>query len=182
MNILMSTRSLGVCAAVALLAGCNSGAGNDTPSQGGRLGPDSNGATRTVAHGFTELQRCKNCEKLTSTSGSGNVVGCSANVIVSGQAVGAYPGTFTGGGQFGLCNSGPLFGGSFAITSGANKITGSFFGEGQGSCGRGGCFDGGKLTYKATLEPGGKTFSGNGSGEIVVRGTAGSMELTLHSM
>jgi hypothetical protein len=76
----------------------------------------------------------------------------------------------------------PGFGGSFAITSGANTITGSFSGAAQGDCGRGGCGDGGKLTYTATLEPYGKTFSGNGYGSLRLFPKTASMYLVLRSI
>lgn len=160
-SLMPSYYALGIC--VALLAGCTSAA-NVAPAQGGGLVPNWNGATRAVAHGFTELHRSKKSEKLTSTSGSNGGLGCIISILVGGKAAGTYTGTFTGNGEFSPCPRHPGFGGGFAITSGTNKITGSFFGAGQGGCGRVGCNDGGKLTYKATLEPGGKTFSGKGNG------------------
>ncbi len=173
--------ALSIC--VALLAGCNSAA-TVTPTQGLGLAPNVTRAVRTVARGFAELHRHKNSENLTSTSGSHGGSGCTITISASGNVAGTYPGTFTGNVLFSACEHHPGFWGSFVITSGANKITGWFAGAAQGTCGRGGCGDGGNLTYKATLEPGGKTFSGKGSGRLGLGPQKGNvyMDLTLLSL
>jgi hypothetical protein len=192
MRISTSTQhALSVCVAVAMLAGCN-GTANVTPAQGAGLAPNGTRAVQSVALGFTGLRRCqsgcrKKIERLTSTSGSGRSGStCFIEIGASGKAIGPYPGTFTGGGGFYVsnwpCNKRYGFGGSFVITSGANTITGSFSGPGIGGCGRAGCGAGGNLTYNATVEPGGKTFSGKGYGSLRdYRGEA-SMALILRSM
>jgi hypothetical protein len=176
-----SRHASAVCATVALLAGCN-GATNVTPTQSAEFAPNVTRGVITVAHGVTELHRGKNSEHLKSSSGSGGRSGCLEIVNASGKAGGAYPGTFTGFAGFNVCPTGGAgFSGSFTITSGANTITGSFSGAGKGGCGRGGCGDKGNLTYKATLEPSGKTFSGRGAGAFGYH-LPGGMELTLRSM
>ena len=144
------------CAAIALLAGCNSS--SDPPQ-----------SIPAVARGFTTSHDGKNREELVSTSGTGHVHFCGMqicafDVTVSGNAHGVYPGTFTGGGSF----AGGHFVGGFTITSGTNTITGSFDGKGYGGCRGSWCHVGGNVTYKATLEPGGKTFSGAGSASMTV--------------
>jgi hypothetical protein len=179
----LSRHASAVCATVALLAGCN-GATNVTPTQSAEFAPNVTRGVITVAHGFTELQGGKNKEHLKSSNGTSGRSGCIEIVNASGKAAGAYPGTFTGFAGFNVCPTGPGgFSGSFTITSGANTITGSFSGAGKGNCGRGGCGDEGNLTYKATLEPSGKTFSGRGAGAFGYgRPSSAGMDLTLHSM
>ncbi len=165
--------------ASAFLAGCS--AANVTPSQG--VAANSNWAAPGVAHRVTEPDIIRNREILESTSGRGGEGGCDSRpptwVFVSGKARGPYPGKFSGCGAFSINRSFASFGGSFTITSGANTITGSFSGMGQGGCGRGGCGASGKMTYTATLEPGGKILSGKGHALMSVSGTGGRMDLFL---
>jgi hypothetical protein len=176
-------RALTMCAAIAALAGCG-GASNVAPTQESGQVPNLTQAVRTVAPGVTELRHHKKTEEqLKSTSGSSGGASCYESVSVSGEAWGPYRGTFTGSGHYGICRSDPFFWGSFVITSGANTITGSFSGPGQGECGRGGCSDGGKMTYTATVEPGGKAFSGRGNAEMHdYPDSTGSLNVTLNSM
>lgn len=166
-------------AAVVTLAGCN-GAAPMTPARGNALTPSSSWVVRPASRGFTESHRRKNVENLAG-GGGGARYSCTIVLTVSGNAVGPYRGTFTGGGSFDVCSR-PGFSGSFALTSGSNHITGSFNGSGQGGCGRSGCVDEGKLTYEATLQPGGKTFAGNGKGALRLFGSRAATQLTLHSM
>lgn len=192
MQISTSTRyALSACVAVAILAGCNSTA-SVTPAQGTGLAPNGTGVVQSVAPGFTDLRRCRSgcrrkIEGLTSTSGSARSGStCFIEISASGNTVGPYRGTFTGGGGFWIsnwpCNKRYGFGGNFVITSGANTISGSYSGSGIGGCGRAGCGAGGNLTYKATIEPGGKTFSGKGYGSLRDAPWGASMALTLRSM
>lgn len=80
--------ALSICAAIVMLAGCNTAA-NLTPTQSAGLAPNVTPAVRTVAHGFTELHRCRlqcrnQIETLTSTTGSGGITSC-------GVPLGSHP-------------------------------------------------------------------------------------------
>ena len=166
--------------AVAMLAGCNA-MSPVTPTQGNGPPLNSNRVVSPAAHGFAESHRSKNIENLKG-GGGGEAYSCSIVLLITGKAVGTFRGAFTGSGFFRVCAMQPGFTGSFAIASGSNRITGSFNGSEQGECGRIGCVDGGKLTYQATLEPGGKTFAGNGEGALRLFGSKAAMHLTLQSM
>jgi hypothetical protein len=173
-----------MCAVVAMLAGCNNAA--TVLTRGSDVAPDVTAAASSVAHRVTDLHDRKNREELRSTGGGGGG-SCPFSIGVSGDAAGAFPGTFTGDGSFhvkgGLCTGG--FGGSFTITSGTNTISGLFSGKGRSGCNRQACYQKGELTYSATLEPGGKIFAGAGHGELYLshgRGGAAFMKLTLDSM
>jgi hypothetical protein len=176
------------CLAVVILAGC-SGVANVSPAQGNGLSPNSSRSLRAIAYESKPLKYHRHTESL---SGNGTGQGsCSViNVDVQGKARGPDPGTFTGNGQaFGhwcLGSHQISFVGTFDITSGTNTISGSFSSvyPAMGGCGgrQGGCSVGGKLTYTATIEPGGKTFSGQGMGGLSTsRGGNGAMNLTMGS-
>lgn len=171
--------ALSICAAIAMLAGCNSAA--LAPTQGSGLAPSGTPLVSSVAHGAADSHRGKNTEKLKSTSGTEGGSGCQF-LCVSGKARGPYPGTFTGFGDFSWTGSHAPFFGEFVITSGTNTITGGFSGTGYFTCGRGGCSGSGKMTYTATLGPGSKTFSGKGKVEVSTCCSTVSMNITLHSM
>ncbi len=182
-------RTLIIFIAATILAACNNAAGF-TPAPRNAFPPNSNRPFHSVTHGLLILNYKKKHENLESTGGSGQGSCSSISINVTGRAKGTYAGTFTGSGEaFGRwCGSGPheiSFAGTFDITSGANRITGSFGGGGGGTggCGRGGCAVGGKLTYTATLYPGGKTFSGYGVGSLrVLPDDHGEMQLFLKAM
>jgi hypothetical protein len=172
-----ASNAVAVFIASAILVGCSNGA-NVTPSQGGGLGSNSSWAAPSVAHGVSEPNIITDREKLISTTGSGSGGGCSVSIKVSGKARGPYHGKFTGNAEFAPCNP-YQFSGAFVITSGSNTITGSFSGTGQSSCGRGGCVFGGKMTYTATLKPGGKKFAGKGQAAGKLFGSVASMDVYL---
>jgi hypothetical protein len=185
---LSAQHALTTCVAVVVLAGC-SGATNVTPAPGNGLSSNSSRSLRATAYGSKPLKHEKHMEGL---SGNGTGQGsCSVvNVNVQGKAKGPYPGTFTGNGlAFGHWCVGShqiRFGGTFNVTSGTNAISGSFSSvyPAIGDCGgrQGGCSVGGKLTYTATIEPGGKTFSGQGQGGLSTsRDGNGTMNLIMGS-
>jgi hypothetical protein len=170
-----SRYALGICAAIAMLAGCNSAA-NVTPPQGNGVSLNSSQALHTIPYGLGALKphHPHHNERL-----NGSITGfasCSyMNITVNGKAGGPYPGTFTGGviASGNWCGAyGSSFSGIFTITSGSKTISGTFDGRiKQGGCNRtrgGGtaCYGAGPLTYAATVEPGGKTLSGRGIGVL----------------
>ena len=163
-----------------LLASCSS-AGNVTPSQavptqGSGLAPNG---TPVLGNSL---------EILASTSASSGGSGCTVTVTASGNAQGPYRGTFTSFGRFNACYAPATvlpaaYSGNFTISSGSYMIAGSFSGTGKGGCNAQSCGDGGKLTYDAVREPGGKAFSGSGTGGMYEGfGQGWTMALVLKSM
>jgi hypothetical protein len=189
-----SQYALSICVAVVMLVGCNS-ATNVTPPQGNGALLNPGRELHAIPYGLGALKPHR-YERL---NGSGFANGSCSSIGVGyakGSARGPYRGTFTGAGKAygnwcGRRQQGS-FSGIFTITSGSNTISGTFDGDiKHGGCsrvprGRGGyeCGVEGPLTYSATVEPGGKTLSGKGSGFLYGNEdySDGGMRLTLRHM
>lgn len=135
-----------ICVAAMMLAGCSG-------SQS-YLGPSLLRQDALHVGGFAITHR----ETLNGDGSDGRV---------SGKAYGPYPGTFTDYVMMsGNCRQEGDFSGKFTITSGANTVTGSYQGHGVVRCSRGAMFIYSALTYTAKFEPGGRTISGKGLGDM----------------
>ncbi len=162
-----------------LFASCSS-ATNVTPSQGGGLGPNSNWAVHTVSGLLDE-----------SFVDSGKGGACPLIINGSGSTTGPYrgPNTATGIAKF-PCPQNPsgkaFIHGKFKIKSGATTITGTFSGQGQGSCIDHACSaNSNTLTYTAKIRNGRKvtTISGNAAGGVeCAYGGLGQLAITLYSL
>ena len=126
--------ALSVCAAVAVLAGCNSGAGV-FPSLGNGFAQNSNHPSSTDLRFVGVRDRVGN-ESLTTPNikwdGACPRYGGNGTFSTSGNATGRYSGIFTASGKFYLSNctsGGTQVSETFNITAGAKVISGSFDGN-----------------------------------------------------
>jgi hypothetical protein len=196
MRILTSVQyTLSACAAFAILAGCNSSAASVTPTEG--LGspqtklvvlPISGSSVQRAPVGKEVVNGSNGGSKIPTCSPSGRGGG-EVSVSESGNATGRYPGTFTDSAGFiARCvDQGVSVNGTFAVTSGANTISGSFSGNGTGGCGDHpwgetcGFFSN-NLAYTASLSRGGKVrkqLSGTAAVSIGILNSSNHMNVTL---
>ena len=192
--------TLCACVGIAMFTGCN-GTAKVVPSQGGGFAASSRKLVAApVADSSTQPAWGGN-ETIDGSGAQSHAPYCTpsgrgegiVSVSESGSASGRYSGTFNDGASFfARCelSSKTTVSGTFSITSGANTISGTFYGAGNSSCGRHPwgetCgFGGKKLTYSASLIRGEKVrkrFSGSASATIRTILSDNHMNLTLKSL
>jgi hypothetical protein len=192
--------TLCVCIGAVMFTGCSAAANVTPPPSVGFAQSTAKLVALAIPASSTQPARSDN-ETINGTGGQSKVPYCGlsgrgegyVSVSESGSAIVPYPGTFTDSGTFfARCEQSlkTTASGSFSITSGASKISGSFYGPGTGGCGRHPwgqtcTFNGNSVTYSASLIRGGKVrrqFSGNASVTIGTILSSSHMNLTLKGL